>query len=278
VAGQAQVIKAGLDEVTDSEPFLPFPTSLLPALLALRKTHKTILESNAYLASQRASHDEVARQLEADQTQLKDQNLLKDALETRIQSLRDELEANADVSPEDGARERLEELKKKKSVYDRETSKLMKLLLGFINNTLAPMLAAEELGGPVVGELMDVDGDDLAGGFSSQGKLKKAKEGPDQDGKRQQRIDVIWGQATDNEGNASARPQDEIAAAAAEMRQLTEELLNTHSSAKGDTGASYVQLPRESAVARFLVRSKVAQFHPKDATRLRLIDFGRELE
>jgi hypothetical protein len=27
-----------------------------------------------------------------------------------------------------------------------------------------------------------------------------------------------------------------------------------------------------------LVRAKVAQFHPKDARRLRLIDFGRELD
>ncbi|KAI5466436.1 hypothetical protein BGZ63DRAFT_420920 [Mariannaea sp. PMI_226] len=284
LAGQAQVIKAALDEVTDSEPFLPFPGSLLPALLTLRQTHKTILESNAYLASQRVSHDQVARQLEADQARLKDQLQLKDALGKRIESLRTELETSVEVSPEDGARERLEELKEKGKGYNRETSRLMKVLLGFINNTLAPMLAAEELGGPVVGDLMDLDGDDLAAGFNSQGKLKKAQDGPDQDGKRQQRIDEIWGQAGDGDeggggGSAGgAGHQDEVTAAAAEMRQLTEELLNTHSSAKGDTVASYVQLPRESAVARFLVRSKVAQFHPKDATKLRLIDFGRELE
>ncbi|KAH7022796.1 hypothetical protein EDB80DRAFT_806607 [Ilyonectria destructans] len=278
VIGQAQVIKAALDEVTDSEPFLPSPGSLLPALLALRKTHQTIKDSNTYLASQRTSHELVARQLEADQARLKDQNLLKDALEARIQSLRNELDVNADVTPEAGAREHLQELRKKKKGYDQETSKLMKVLLGFINDNLAPMLAAEELGGPVVGDLMDIEGDDLAAGFNSQGKLKKAPEGAGKDDKRQRRIDEIWGQAGNDEQSERTGPQDEVVAASAEMKQLTEELLNTLSEAKGNIEAAYVQLPRESAAARFLVRSKVAQFHPKDATRLRLIDFGRELE
>lgn len=275
VAGQARVIQTALKEVTDSDPFLPSPGSLLPALLALRKTHQTIQESNAYLASQRASHEQLSRQLEADQARLKDQNLLGEALSARIQSLRDELDANTNVTPQEGARERLQELRNKKKSYDRETSKLMKVLLKFIDNQLAPMLAAEELGGPVVGDLMDIDNEDLAAGFNAQGKLKKAKEGTSQDDKRQRRIDEIWGQAGDESGG---RRQDEVTGAAAEMRQLTEELLNTLTEANGDNSASYVRLPRESAAARFLVRSKVAQFHPRDATRLRLVDFGRDLE
>ncbi|KAL6357979.1 hypothetical protein LRP88_08158 [Fusarium phalaenopsidis] len=274
VAGQARVIQTALKEVTDSDPFLPSPGSLLPALLALRKTHQTIQESNAYLASQRASHEQLSRQLEADQARLKDQNLLGEALSARIQSLRDELDANTNVTQAEGARERLQELRSKKRSYDKETSKLMKVLLKFIDNQLAPMLAAEELGGPVVGDLMDIDNEDLAGGFNAQGKLKKAKEGAGQDDKRQRRIDEIWGQAGDEAGGR----QDEVTGAAAEMRQLTEELLNTLAEANGDNSASYVRLPRESAAARFLVRSKVAQFHPRDATRLRLVDFGRDLE
>ena len=43
-------------------------------------------------------------------------------------------------------------------------------------------------------------------------------------------------------------------------------------------GGVYINLNRESAAARFLVRAKVAAFHPKDARRLRLVDFGRDLE
>ncbi|KAF5241829.1 hypothetical protein FAUST_3625 [Fusarium austroamericanum] len=274
VAGQTQVIQAALKEVTESDPFLPSPGSLLPALLALRRTHRTIQESNTYLDSQRSTHEQLSRQLEADEARLKDQKLLSDALTARIQSLRDEVDASTNVTPEEGAKERLQELRTKKKTFDRDTTKLMKVVLRFIANHLAPMLAAEELGGPVVGDLMDVDGEALAAGFNAQGKLKKPKETVDKDDKRQRRIDEIWGQAP-AEG---AGRQNEVTAAAAEMRQLTEELLNTLSEAQGDNSASYVQLSRESAAARFLVRSKIAQFHPRDAMRLRLVDFGRDLE
>ena len=272
--GQSRIIQAALKEVTESDPFLPSPGSLLPALLALRRTHQIIQESNTYLASQRSSHEQLSRQLEADEARLKDQNLLGDALTARIDSLRDEVDANTNVTPEEGARERLQELKAKKKNFDRDTSKLMKVLLRFIDNHLAPMLAAEELGGPVVGDLMDVDGEALAAGFNAQGKLKKPRETADKDDKRQRRIDEIWGQAAEE----GAGRQNEVTAAAAEMKSLTEELLNTLAEAGGDNSASYVQIPRESAAARFLVRSKIAQFHPRDAMRLKLIDFGRDLE
>ncbi|CAM1506725.1 Fc.00g063660.m01.CDS01 [Cosmosporella sp. VM-42] len=273
VAEQSRLIQSALEDVTNSEPFLPFPSSLLPALLALRKTHQTIEESKVYLASQNSSHEQDKRQLEFDQVRLKDQHLLADALNARIISLREELNAKADITPEDGARERHDELKRRKKTYDKETSKLMKALISFIKTNLAPMLAAEELGGPVVGDIMDIDSEDLAAGFNAQGTLKKAKEGANLQDKRQRRIDEIWGAAEDQ-----GRQDNEVTAAGTEMIQLTEELLNRLAEANGDNSASYVQLPRESAAARFLVRSKVAQFHPKDATRLRLIDFGRELE
>ncbi|KAF4339703.1 chromosome segregation smc [Fusarium beomiforme] len=274
VADQARLIQAALKDVTESDPFLPLPGSLLPTLLALRKTHQTIQESNTYLASQRTSHEQLSRQLEADEGRLKDQSLLGNALTARIQSLRNEMDAGTHVTPEEGAKELLQELRSKKTAHDRETSKLLKVLLRFIDNHLAPMLAAEELGGPVVGDLVDIDGDDLAAGFNAQGKLKKPKASAGKDDKRQRRIDEIWGQSM----NGGAGRQDEITAAAEEMKKLTEELLNTLAEARGDNAASYVQLPRESAAARFLVRSKVAQFHPKDATKLRLVDFGRDLE
>ena len=273
-ASQAEVITAALDDETDSEPFLPFAGSLLPALIALRKTHQTIQESRAYLASQSSEEDREKRQLDADRASLKDQNLLTDALSARISSLRQELETSAEMRPEDAAKERLDELRHRKRNYDRDTSKLMKSLNGFIDSQLAPMLAAEDLGGPVVGDMMELDVDDLAAGFSSQGKPKKVKDTGAQQDKRQRRIDEIWGDA----GDEQAGRDDEATAAGVEMKQLTEELLNSLMEAQGNNEAAFLQLPRESAAARFLVRSKVAQFHPKDASRLRLIDFGRDLE
>ena len=139
--------------------------------------------------------------------------------------------------------------------------------------------AAEELGGPVVGDLMEVDSEELGAGFSAQGKLKKAKGKPDDD-KHQRRIDDIWGErgGQPDQGGKRKRENDEASSAGVQMRDLTEQLLNKLAESGGDSSSAYVQIARESAAARFLVRSKVAVFHPRDATRIRLVDFGREIE
>ncbi|KAG5997100.1 hypothetical protein E4U43_002725 [Claviceps pusilla] len=272
---QAIVIKNALSTITASEPFLPFAGSVLPALLALRRAHQTIVESKAYLKSQARSADYERKQLESDRTNLKDHHLLTEALSSRITALKEELRSKAEMRPEDGAREKMDELRAKRKGYLEETKSLMKALLDFNDNQLAPMLAAEELGGPVVGEIIEIDAEELAAGFNELGKPIKSK-GADAD-RRQRRIDELW-------GTRNTRQQDrtdgdeEIATAGTEMRDLMEALLNQLMQAKGDNSASYVILKRESAAARFLVRSKVAQFHPKDANKLRLIDFGRDLE
>ncbi|KAK2591502.1 hypothetical protein QQS21_010800 [Conoideocrella luteorostrata] len=273
---QATIIKDALTSVNASHPFLPFAGSVLPALLALRRAHQTIVESQVYLDSHATSADYERKQLESDRVNLKDHHLLTEALTSRINALREELRSKAEMRPEDSAREKMDELRAKRKDYVQETKNLMKTLLDFTDTQLAPMLAAEELGGPVVGDIMEVDPDELAAGFNEQGKLTRAKGAGDRD-KRQRRIDEIWGT-----GNARREERmdgdEEIATAGREMRGLMEELLNRLMQAKGDNSASYVILERESAAARFLVRSKVAQFHPKDANRMRLIDFGRDLE
>ncbi|KAI1401023.1 hypothetical protein F4819DRAFT_341082 [Hypoxylon fuscum] len=275
-----EIMKTAYDELASQTPFLPYPESVLPALLALRKTHQTVEETKAYLATHKDSVEQAKRRLEVEKTNLEDQKALSQSLRNRIQSLQDGLESRMEMGPEDIAAERINELKQKRKYYKQETSTLLKALRKFIDEHLAGMLAAEELGGPVVGDMMDIDGADLAAGFSAQGKPKKAKDNPDQD-KRQRRIDEIWGlQQHDDEpaGRASRDDRDETAAAGSEMRELTEELLNTLAQSEGDSSAAYVEIPRESAAARFLVRSRVAQFHPRDSTKLRLIDFGKELD
>lgn len=62
----------------------------------------------------------------------------------------------------------------------------------FINDYLAAMLAAEELGGPVVGDILDVPDTVLASGFTKKGKAKASKNAPSEKS-RQKRIDQIWG-------------------------------------------------------------------------------------
>ncbi|PFH59759.1 hypothetical protein XA68_11914 [Ophiocordyceps unilateralis] len=279
-SAQSIIIKSALEEVTKSEPFLPFPGSVLPALVALRKTHRIITESDAELAAQKPRLDRVRTRLESAQAALKDQQLLGDALAARIQSLRSQLDTQSQQQPEDGAARRMEALRAAKDKYDADTAKLMRSLLAFIENHLAAMLAAEELGGPVVGSATEMDLDHLDAGFNAQGKPNKVKDKARNQDIRQRRIDDIWGGGGDDDSQAhlDGAVDDEAAAAAKEMQRLTEELLNTLVEAKGDSSASYVRLSRESAAARFLVRSQVAQFHHKDATRIRLVDFGRELE
>jgi hypothetical protein len=207
---------------------------------------------------------------------LNDAKLIQAAMITRISSLQEEIEQRSQRTPGEIAKEMIRDMKKKKAHYDRETGKLVKAFNAFIDGHLAPMLAAEELGGPIVGGILDIDEDMLEAGFNAKGKVRRTKNGPSED-KRQRRIDEIWGPEPDGSGNAE-EPWDEKRAAAAEMRELTEKLLNSLVEAEGGGPGAYVELERESAAARFLVRSKVAQFHPKDARRLRLVDFGGEIE
>ena len=264
--------------VTEAEPLLPPPGSVLPALLAMRRAQQTISETKEYTDSQADSLGQLERRIEAERVNLREQQALQLALESRIQSLRDGLESREEKTEDQIAKEHIAKLKQQKDHWDKQTSSLMKQLDWFIGEHLGPMLAAEELGGPVVGGLMDIDPDDLSAGFSAHGKLKKAPSQPDHD-KRQRRLDDIWGpQDQQDQPNKRKRERDEASAASAEMRDLTEQLMNKLMEAGGDTSAAYVEIPRESAAARFLVRSKVAVFHPKDARRLRLVDFGRDLE
>ncbi|KAK4105321.1 hypothetical protein N658DRAFT_462462 [Parathielavia hyrcaniae] len=265
-------------DMAEAEPLLPPRGSVLPALLAMRRAQQTIAETSEYNESHTASLKQVKRRTEAEQVSLREQQALQAALENRIRSLREGLENRVEKTGEQLAKERVAELKQQKDHWDKQTSSLMKDLDWFIGEHLGPMLAAEELGGPVVGELMEIDPDDLGAGFSAQGKLKKTREQPDHD-RRQRRIDDIWGpQDQQGQTNKRRRERDEAAAASAEMRDLMEQLMNKLMEAGGESSGSYVEIPRESAAARFLVRSKVAVFHPKDARRLRLVDFGRDVE
>ncbi|KAB8299217.1 hypothetical protein EYC80_001310 [Monilinia laxa] len=104
---------------------------------------------------------------------------------------------------------------------------------------------------------------------------------------RQRRIDEIWGPApasspsetgdANEEPSAPKPPRNESQAAATELRTLTEQLLNAllEAATEGyESAGGYVTLARDSAAARFLVRSKVAQYHFRDARRLTLVDFG----
>ena len=194
-------------------------------------------------------------------------------MENRIERLRAQQEDRSQRSPAQLARELITAKRAQKDGYDAATQRLGEAMNDFINDYLAAMIAAEELGGPVVGDMLDVEDDTLAAGFTKQGRAKSTKNTVS-DKIRQRRIDQIWGNKAAIEDDEE--PPTEAEAADAEMRQLIENLFATLIGPGG--GKAYYQLDRDSAATRFLVRAKIAQFHPKDAKRLRLIDFGRELD
>ena len=272
---QLDAVAEAYRDVAASEPFLPFPDSVVPALVALRATNSTISESRKFLASQKLSLEEAQDRLEIEKANLADQNALTRALENRIQSLRQGIESRAAMSPNQVARERISELKKEVKETDADTASLLRSLKNFIDDPLASMLAAEQSGGPVAGDMMEVDSDDLEAGFNARGKRRKPKADATSD-KRQRKIDDMFGGGQDQGGQGEADP-DKRAAAREEMQRLTEELMNELMDSGGSSSDAYVDVSEESAAVRFLVRSKVAEFHPRDSKRLRLVDFGREI-
>ncbi|KAH8891036.1 hypothetical protein GQ53DRAFT_167584 [Thozetella sp. PMI_491] len=262
-AGGAAGAKASLDvtaraydAVAKSEPFLPFSRSVLPALLAMRKTHRTILESRSYLKAQGASLENARKRLEIEQANLADQKALQAELEKRVQSLRDALESGAVSTPDEALQSRIQELKQQNLDCKRDRKKLMVDLGKFIREHLGRQLALEQSGGPVVGDLMELDSDD-----------------PDSSRRQQPRKRKRRGQGQRDQSD-SEDDEDQASAMAEELQELIENLLT----AAAEQPQAYVAIREGSVPATFLVRSKVAQFHPQDAARLRLIDFGRDFE
>ena len=227
---------------------------------AIRETETNVLKSRNRL-----------RQEEAD---LRDAGSVTQALEARIEKLRLDNEEQSRKSNEELAEGMMNEQQQRKRHYMMVLRSLMKAFNHFVDEHLAAMLAAEDLGGPVVGDLVEIDEDMLKAGFTPQGKAKKTDtDNHSFSAKRNLRNKEIWGTKNEDE-DEEIDISSEKKAAQAKFRSLIEDLLNMAAENQG----SYIKILRESAAVRFLVRAKVAQFHPDDARKLRLMDFGREWE
>jgi hypothetical protein len=266
------------EDLKPKELWLPSPDSPLPELLAIQSTDKCIKGTRDSIQRTQADLEDTRQRLVKESAFLDDSRTIQADIRTRILVLQTEIDDRTQKPPSQVAKDLRRELEAKQNYYNEETGRLVQAFNTFIDNHLASMLAAEELGGPIVGDNLVVDETMLEAGFNAQGKAKKPKNLPS-DEKRQQRIDQIWGSKPNSADTDDVeQPWDEKQAAGAEMRELTEQLLNSLVEAGGTGPGAYVELARESAAARFLVRSKVAQFHPRDARKLRLVDFGGEVE
>lgn len=273
---QLLALKDACEEMMPTVPFLPSPGSILPALLAARTLARNVQGSKEAIALAEQNNASAEATLRLEEANLHDANLLTEAMEARIARLQAQHEDRSQKTPAQLARELIAAKRARKDKYDTDMQRFGDAMNNFINDYLSSMLAAEELGGPVVGDMLDVEDDTLAAGFTKKGKAKSTKK-PLSDKTRQKRIDQIWGSTAAAGIDVGEEEQPtEAEAADAEMRQLIGNLFATLIGKGG--GKAYFQLERDSAASRFLVRAKIAQFHPRDANKLRLIDFGKELD
>lgn len=209
------------------------------------------------------------QRLKTEEANLHDAQAIRKGLEERIAKTRNEKSRKKEKSPSQLAKELIEQKRAKNEELDKDAADLRASLHEFVDEQLAAMLAAEGLGGPTVGDALEIPDTTLEAGYTNHGKPKKPKDSnTDQDG-GQQRIDQLMRRQSGRENDQQSSPSNRREAAAAEMNTLLDSLI--------DADNSYINISRESAAPRFLVRAKVAQFHPRDARRLRLIDFGRSL-
>lgn len=267
---QLQVIAAAYQSLTVAEPILPSAGSPLPALLALRHTEHLINETKTSLLETKDQIQNAKAELNREKGDLRDSQLLAEALELRISNLRQKQVSNSEMTSNELAQSIIAHHKAQKRHYEIELKKLVKAYNKFVVEHLALMLAAEDLGGPRVGDSTEIDEEMLAAGFDEEGMPRKSKAAnANSMSKRQERINEIWGPSEDYEDSIAYKTEKE--AAGATFRSLTEDLLNA--SADDTVSDPYVVIPKETAAVRFLVRSKIARFHPQDDKRLRLVDF-----
>ena len=241
--------------------------------MAARSLRRNIQGTKEAIVHAQAQSDAVETALRREEASLLDANLLNQTMEDRITRLRTQHREHSQKTPAQVSRELIAARHAVMESSSRETGRLGEAMNDFIDDYLSPMIAVEELGGPVVGDMLDVEDNTLAAGFTKKGRAKSSKN-PVSEKSRQRRIDQIWN--TKSVVQDEDEPPTEAEAADAEMRQLIEDLFATLHGPGG--GKAYYQLGRDSAASRFLVRAKIAQFHPKDARRIRLIDFGRDLD
>lgn len=265
-------MKKAYDSLLQSEPDLPAPDSPLPCLIALRETSRVILDNKASISSLRQTLPLDRQKLKAEQEDLEDARRIKKGLESRIQRIRNEQQEKSAKNPSELASDFVNSERKKARALKISSKSLKTALDRFIDDHLASQLAAEDLGGPIVGDIMEIPDSTLEAGYTPHGKPKKPKttaQHGDDDDPRQQRIDNLLRRQQGGD-QANTGPTNKREAAAAAMHTLVDSLL--------ESGTSYVDLAQESAASRFLVRAKVAQLHPRDARKIRLIDFGRSFE
>ena len=227
---------------------------------------------------------EIKSKICSEEAEIKTTGLLASALRSRVEVLERGVRDRKNSGDEGGeendeveaAEKIIQELERRYTIYRKAQRKFLRELSKFVNTYLAKLLAAEKMGGPVVGDDLDID---VSSGviFDKSGKVRREKGQrtihdmlPSHKGKKRGHEDN-GDDGGEEEREEVVEPNVQVAK---EFKGLLEELMNKALEAEG-----YVVLEGgDSAAARFLVRSGVAVFHPRDARRMRLVEFGRSVE
>ena len=271
---QLREITRAYQSLVHAPPLLPLPDSPLPALLALRDTINLIDQTKTAIKETDESLSDAKGRLQDEEENLRDAQRISEIFEARIEKLKSDASSSAEKPPEEIARGLLQDIQQQKLKQRRDLKRLVRAFNQFLDDYLGRMLAAEDLDGPVVGDQLDIDDETLKAGYSQQGQPKKPKQDDaTAENRRQQRNNEIWSDVIDEEETLEDWTEKDLAGRG--FRNLVEELLNA--AAENANDEAYVDVPKENAAVKFLVRAKVAQFHPDNATKLRIVDFGGEM-
>ena len=263
------MVSAAYKSLIPTEPTLPSADSPLPALLALRSTLNVVHQSKENIRETNSKLKKAQAKMHYEGKTLNDACYIMSALERRIDKIQSQQAERSKQSVQDVAKLLITEQQERKVQYAKELRNLVRGFNKFVSEHLAVMLAAEDLGGPIVGDDLRLDDNTLKVGFTQLGKAKKlVEESQRTEEIRRRRNQEIW---AEHENDGDGEPRGEREAAAASLRNLTENLLNA--TADQDHSSSYITVTRENAAVRFLVRAKVAELHPNDANKIRLLDF-----
>lgn len=221
----------------------------------MRSASQTTTETRKTITTVQTDAESARRQLASENARLHAYKLLAEALEERVGQLQALSRKRASQTPVEILQAQMDDQAVQQEFYVEEGDSLLAKLTAFIDNRLAFMIAAEDLDGPPIGDLIDVTDEMLGAGFTAKGKPRQPKSTGSED------VDTL-----------AELGQQRRADASKEIRRLIRRLLRNYD----DDTAAYLKLERESASSRYLVQASIAELHPDDALQMRLLRFTED--
>lgn len=170
---QVQRAKRAYDSLLSSDNELPTPGTPLPSLLTIEEIFRLVKESKVSVSMTAEKLSTNRQRLKTEEANLQDAQAIRRGLEERITRIKSEKSKKQEKTPSQLAQEFIEQKQQKNEELDQDVEDMKSSLHKFVDGQLAAMLAAEDLGGPTVGDAMEIPDTMLEAGYTSHGKPKK---------------------------------------------------------------------------------------------------------